>query len=97
MRTFVLLDPPFFLPFLKEYLKGVQNVILITNDENPVKQQAAEAGFGLLLRNDLVKKVLFRELNLRDDDCIMLCLSDAEKRKKALMLCFPATKTYLSS
>jgi nanoRNase/pAp phosphatase (c-di-AMP/oligoRNAs hydrolase) len=84
MRTVVVLEDPFFIPFLKHYLIGQQNVLLIVNDEKPVRRLAREKGIKISVRKNITEKALFKELKLHFDDRSILCFSRKEQLKKCL-------------
>ena len=63
MRTVVVLEDPFFIPFLEHYLIGQQNVLLIVNDEKPVRRLAGEKGIEISVRKDITERLCLKSLN----------------------------------
>ncbi len=93
MRTFVVVDPLSFLPILKNYLSGVENVFIVSDDHKSTGQVSKNTDFDIIIKKDLGSRASYRELKLCGDDRIMLCLRSPDRLKK----CFAAVSSVYSN
>ncbi len=84
MKTVIVLEDPFFIPFVEQFLSGTDNLLVVEREVKTALKSVQATGFDVLVGEDLTDKHLYHRMSIEDGDRFVLCCATSEKCKKGL-------------